>query len=75
MSCPEWNEKVGCCNKNSFAQTSGSFGKIDAVFGSTAGGCDVCAVNLKRFWCEYSCNPKQADFVQVLELLSVGGAL
>lgn len=65
-----WNHQTACCNVNSFRQTSNSFGKIDAVFGSSAGGCDVCAVNLKRFWCEYSCNPNQADFVQVCVSLS-----
>ena len=28
-----------------------SFPKLDIVFGTKNGGCDVCAVNLKRFWC------------------------
>ena len=27
------------------------------------GGCDICAINLKRFWCEYACSPNQSDFV------------
>jgi len=34
------------------------------VFGSQGGGCDVCSINLKRFWCEYACSPRQADFMK-----------
>ncbi len=68
MTCSDWNGQLACCNKNSFIQTTSSFGKIDTVFGGGAGGCDVCAVNLKRFWCEYACSPRQAEFVKV-ELL------
>lgn len=25
----------------------------------------MCAVNLKRFWCEYACSPRQAEFLKV----------
>jgi hypothetical protein len=40
-----------------------SFKQIDATFGSGGGGCDFCGANLKRFWCQYTCDPNQADFV------------
>lgn len=33
------------------------------MFGSQGGGCDICGINLKRFWCEYACSPRQADFI------------
>ncbi len=32
---------------------------------SASGGCDICAINAKRFWCEYACSPRQADFLKV----------
>lgn len=40
-----------------------NFLQIDATFGSIGNGCDNCASNLKRFWCTYTCDPNQADFV------------
>jgi hypothetical protein len=39
--------------------------QIDGVFATVSGGCDVCAINLKRLWCEYACSPRQADFLVV----------
>lgn len=39
-----------------------SYTQIDGVFGSQGDGCDICAINLKRLWCEYACSPRQADF-------------
>jgi hypothetical protein len=36
-----------------------NFIQIDTVFGLD---CPVCAVNLKRMWCEYTCNPNKARF-------------
>jgi hypothetical protein len=71
-SCSEWIGKEGCCNYNSFRQTSSSFGKLDTVFGTNGGGCDVCAINLKRFWCTYSCGPNQADYVEVQFIVKIG---
>lgn len=54
---------------NSYRQTQESFLKIDTVFGSStsggSGGCDLCAINLKRFWCQYACDPNQANFTKV----------
>ena len=65
--CEEWVGKNGCCNANAYIQTQGSFKKIDTIFASStsggSGGCDLCAINLKRFWCEYACNPEQTNFV------------
>lgn len=73
VSCSEWMDdtdpKMGCCNYNSFRQTQESFKKIDTIFASSvsggSGGCDLCAINLKRFWCMYSCAPNQANFTRV----------
>ena len=38
-----------------------SFKMVDFSFGSAngigLGGCDICAANLKRFWCAFTCSP------------------
>lgn len=54
-----------CCNEHNARATYENFKQIDGGFGGVAGGCDICAINLKRFWCEYACSPRQADFVKV----------
>ncbi len=50
-----------------------NFEALKATFGSQGGGCDMylikqyfisCAANMMRFWCEYTCSPKQKDFVK-----------
>lgn len=38
---------------------SANFITSDAVFGDVG----MCAVNLKKLWCEYTCNPNQSQFV------------
>lgn len=70
MCTDDWGDgRLGCCNDNAFRQTENSFKKIDTVFGSGtsggSGGCDLCAINLKRFWCQYACDPNQTNFVRV----------
>jgi len=37
-----------------------NYDQLDAVFASD---CPICAVNLKRMWCEYACNPVKANFL------------
>lgn len=49
--CIEYNEKMGCCNINNDVSQVTSYVQIDGVFGSQGGGCDICSINLKRFWC------------------------
>lgn len=48
-----------------------SYGKIDTVFGNSNGGCDICGVNLKRFWCEYACSPRQSEFMEVGDYITI----
>ncbi len=42
---------MGCCDINNDKEQNGSYIEIDSVFGFPGGGCDHCAINLKRFWC------------------------
>lgn len=57
--CVEYNGKLGCCDDNNDVAQVSSYIQIDGVFGSQGDGCDICAINLKRFWCEYACSPRQ----------------
>ena len=55
--------RLGCCSAINDQLTNDNFKQIDGAFGSQAGGCDICAVNLKRFWCEYACSARQHEFM------------
>ena len=37
-----------------------NFKTIDNVFGIDV---PMCAVDMKKMWCEYTCNPRKTDFV------------
>lgn len=66
-NCLEYNGRQGCCNMNNDAQQTGSYIEINSLFGFEGGQCDHCAINLKRFWCEYACSPDQSEFVRVTD--------
>ncbi|CAD8153537.1 unnamed protein product [Paramecium pentaurelia] len=61
--CPHMDGTMVCCNKNQDDQMQRNFQAIDASFGNAGGGCDICAYNLKKFWCEYTCSPNQSQFL------------
>jgi hypothetical protein len=54
---------LGCCNEYNDQSQQVSYMEINGIFSGQGGGCDLCAINLKRFWCEYSCSPRQSDFM------------
>jgi hypothetical protein len=56
-------ERLGCCSKVNDKLTRENFKQIDGVFSAQGGGCDVCAINLKRFWCHYACSARQDEFM------------
>ena len=43
-----------------FVRTEFNYQQLDAVFASD---CPICAVNLKRMWCEYACNPNKSNWL------------
>lgn len=45
-----------------------NFQQIDAVFGKD---CPICAINLKRLWCQYTCNANKNQFVQGLGYVTI----
>ena len=60
--CSEYLGKDACCNNVQNKLMANNFETISYIFGSEYGGCDICAVNLKRFWCEFTCSPNQDQF-------------
>lgn len=60
--CPEYLNKPACCTDGQNILLKKNFDSLDSIFGSTYGGCDICAVNLKRFWCHFTCSTEQDKF-------------
>ena len=50
-----------CCDNDSASLMQANYDALDGVF---LNDCSICAVNLKRMWCEYACNPEKAGFVE-----------
>lgn len=64
--CPDYKpgEDV-CCTDIQLVALQNNFFTIEQIFGSPGQGCDICAINLKKFWCSFTCDPNQADFLNI----------
>jgi hypothetical protein len=58
-ACPEYIGKDTCCRKQALMALDTNFSALDKIFGWGAGGCDICSINLKRFWCYFTCDSNQ----------------
>ena len=67
-ACPYYTGKPACCDQIQQQQLLQNFQQIDFVFGDD---CPICGLNLKRVWCEFTCNPKQSEFMEVLDYKNV----
>ena len=67
FQCPEFAGMPVCCNDDQNTLLKNSFNLLGYTFGSGASGCDLCAANLERFWCWFTCAPNQRDFVTAYE--------
>lgn len=63
--CPEFEGNPVCCFNYDNYQLISQFMELDYTFGGNNGGCDVCAANMKRFWCYFVCSPQQSDFLSI----------
>lgn len=63
--CPDYKDKMGCCSHRQLYKLTNNFETIDQVFGKIGQGCDICATNLKRFWCHFTCSPNQTEFLKI----------
>jgi hypothetical protein len=61
--CPAYADVPNCCTDDQNTILQSKWNLIDYTLGSKGGGCDVCAANMKRLWCEITCSPDQASFV------------
>ena len=67
--CNEFLGKDACCSNDQNILLSKNFETISYIFGYEYGGCDICAVNLKRFWCEFTFSPNQDQFCKFLNTI------
>ena len=58
-SCVSLSNKLLSADKSHTKCLESNFDALDGVF---LADCSVCAVNLKKMWCEYACNPEKASF-------------
>jgi hypothetical protein len=70
-ACPEFIGQQVCCNVWQDTQEYVNFILLQGSFGHQNGGCDVCAANLRRFWCYFTCAANQAQFLQIGEMVNV----
>lgn len=62
-ACPLFLGQNVCCSHNQNLSLKSKNLLIDRTFGHLAGGCDICAANLKLLWCYFTCSPNQDKFV------------
>lgn len=62
--CPDFEGIKTCCTEYQLSQLQNNFLAIESIFGGD-GGCDICVINLKRFWCYFTCAPNQAEFIEI----------
>lgn len=53
-----------CCGADTAAILKANFAALDAAF---LDDCNICAVDLKRMWCEYACNQYKGEFSKCLQ--------
>jgi len=56
-----------CCNDGQNTLLTNQFNLLGLTFGSVGGdgGCDLCAANLMRYFCYYTCSPIQANYMTI----------
>ncbi|CAD8207782.1 unnamed protein product [Paramecium octaurelia] len=58
--CQFYEKSPVCCTQAQDEGIASDFISLDATFGSDGDGS-----NMKRFWCVYSCDPRQGEFLQI----------
>jgi hypothetical protein len=61
-ACPYYFDKEVCCNEFQNSVLNNNFKTIDTSFSHLNDGCDICSINLKRLWCDFTCHPEQRSF-------------
>ncbi|KAG7097194.1 hypothetical protein E1B28_004566 [Marasmius oreades] len=50
-----------CCSESQLVELSSNFAQVDPIFGP----CPACRNNFRTFFCEFTCSPYQAQFVNI----------
>lgn len=62
VQCHEYTGQLACCSNDQNKLILKNFNSLDSIFGYKGDGCDICLINLKRFWCHFTCSPDQDTF-------------
>ena len=68
IACENFKGKNVCCNTDQNFLLNEYFKFIDETFGPNGGGFDLCASNIKSFFCQYTCSPYQNEFTFVKDI-------
>ena len=66
-ACPNLVDKEVCWNDDQILLMYNNFKTVDSLFGNWL----LWSINLKRFWCEFTCSPYQYYFVDAFEQIKV----
>ena len=62
-ACPEFFGVPSCCTDASNSAALDNFQKLSTAFGNAGAGCDLCAANIRRFFCYFACDPNQSEYM------------
>jgi len=62
-ACPEFVGVPSCCTEASNNAALDNFQKLGTAFGNAGAGCDLCAANIRRFFCYFACDPNQSNWM------------
>jgi len=69
-ACPDFVGKKVCCNKDVIGSMLSKWNLMDEAMGSPGTGCSICATNLKRFYCQFNCDPNQDQWMTKTEMVT-----
>lgn len=62
--CPDLYDQDVCCTDFAIYDQDKKFILLDEALGAAGTGCSICAANLKRFYCHFSCDPNQDSWAK-----------
>lgn len=71
LACPEYKDSA-CCTADQNRALNFNFMLIGFTFGKFGpNGCEACAQNLRKFWCDFTCGPNQAEFLHPIAIVNM----
>jgi hypothetical protein len=72
-ACPDFVGKKVCCNNFVIGSMLSKWNLLDEAMGSPGTGCSICATNLKRFYCQFNCDPNQDQWMTKTKMIRYSG--